>query len=288
MKKPPPRSITPRLLLALAFAAGAAVGCVKPVTFGQTHVGKGELYKTGHDTFDDFFERVHTLQGEAESAADDEKKARAPLSDALGLESASAERLVKMSKSRLKKLAGNGVGVKLTVEGLDGDFKPVRGKKPNVALEPNTSTMSDDAKSFLDGLAQTTKAEGQIASKLGRCPTTAQKLGGEAQELQSSLSTELATESAAKRNEVQNELGAAKLVLGVIGDQCDKASSAAVAFLKGISAAVAEVEAAGVEPDGAKPEKKDKDKPKPKKDSGGGDAKPAKPSKPAGGDDFNP
>jgi len=66
----------------------------------ETHVGKEELFKTGNFDYDDFFEDLYGLQGSAKAIVADEKAARAPLGQALGVGETSIDRMLEVLRDK--------------------------------------------------------------------------------------------------------------------------------------------------------------------------------------------
>src|SRR5882672_8327197 len=146
------RSFTPLSILALILAS-----CAPPATVGETHVGRGELYRAGSAPYDEFFQAAHDAQTKAILVLEEDKKARRPLAEALGQKSdAPLDQLAKPAKVRAKKYARGGAALRLETRGLDREGKPIDGKKIAVTVKGAESVASDaEGKAFSDALAVT-------------------------------------------------------------------------------------------------------------------------------------
>src|SRR5712691_7727995 len=86
-------------------AALALAGCTlgHRGAAGEPRVGQGKVYQSDNPTYDEFFENVHAVQAQADDALDREAKARVPLEHALGTRNTTPERLVELTRDRVKK-----------------------------------------------------------------------------------------------------------------------------------------------------------------------------------------
>src|SRR4051794_1396167 len=107
------------LALAAAGSLASISGCGHSLVLSQTHVGRQELYKTGNQSYDEFFEGVYDLQESTKTAQDDERKARVPLGQALGVGEASLDRMLDLVKTKADDLAQSKNRVHFAVEGVD-------------------------------------------------------------------------------------------------------------------------------------------------------------------------
>jgi hypothetical protein len=300
------------LALAGAPLLSALSGCGGAVNVGETHVGKEELFKTGNFNYDEFFEDVYGLQGSAKKAVDDEKAARVPLGQALGVGETSMDRLLEVLKGKADELAQSKNRVHFAIDGLDDQAKPAAGKQITVtSTAAKGRTVPKDATDLGSAIEQTAKSEGQVWEKYGPMPEKARHLGERADTLQTSVSTEFESAKKDQREEVYRELKAAKTVAAEIAERCDKVAGNATKFFKQGSdlltaAANAEIKppAKGQKgkppkstpPAASKPKDASPPKDKPatvaKPSAPPSDAKPAapKPAAPAAepGGDFNP
>jgi hypothetical protein len=208
-------------------------GCGGAVPVGETHVGKEELFKTGNFNYDEFFEDVYGLQGSSKKAVDDEKAARVPLGQALGVGDTSMDRLLEVLKGKADELAQSKNRVHLAIDGLDDQAKPAAGKQITVApTAAKGRTVPKDASDLAAALEQTAKSEGQVWEKYGPMPEKAKHLGERADTLQSNVGTEFASAKQNQRDEVYRELNAAKQVAAEIAERTDKVAGNATKFFK--------------------------------------------------------
>jgi hypothetical protein len=309
----------------------AAAGCApRPVTLGQTQIGQGKLYQSGSVTYDRFFQDTHAVQLEVMRADEDEGAARAPLERALDARGASLEKLYELAVTRAKKGVEDGPAlVYVIVSGLETTKES---KEPKESAEngdaPKESpkeaardakegprkvvvqvlpldTAPADQKPFLRGLAESVKGEAEILDRFGPIMAKAGQLSALSDELSDGVDKEFSARK--QRKDVNQELGAAKLILGATEEKAREVSSRARAFLKGLSEALkppaevplppppppekpaAPVKAGRPRRGGnsapAKPAKPEEAAPPPHADAPA-KPKPAKPAKPA--EDFNP
>ncbi len=124
----------------IAVVAGllAVVGCFSlgvagcggaQVNMADTHVGKEELFKTGNFDYDEFFEDLYGLQGSAKAIVADEKAARAPLGQALGVGETSIDRMLEVLRDKAEELAQSKNRVHFAIESIDDQGKPLAGKQ---------------------------------------------------------------------------------------------------------------------------------------------------------------
>jgi hypothetical protein len=311
------------LPLAIGLAVGGASCASRPVTLGQTQIGQGKLYQSGSVTYDRFFQDTHAMQLEVMRADEDEAAARAPLEKALNARNASLEKLYDLAVMRAKKGVEDGPPlVYVIVSGLDTNKESKEPKEaaengdgPKEPKEPAhdakelpskvtvqvlpLETAPADQKAFLRALGETVKDEAEILDRFGPIMVKAAQL--------STLSDGVDKEFSARklRKDVNQELGAAKLILGATEQKAREVSSRARTFLKGMSEALkppAEVAPPPPPPPAEKPEPVKTTRPR-RGGGGGATAKPAKPeekapaphpdpkpkpAKPKPAEDFNP
>ncbi|HKQ68327.1 MAG TPA: hypothetical protein VJT73_03270, partial [Polyangiaceae bacterium] len=277
-----------QLAVCLAWAAAASLplswvmGCgAGAVNVAETHVGKEELYRTGNFNYDEFFEDVHVLQGSAKNAAADEKAARAPLGQALGVGETSLDRLLDVLKEKADELAQSKSRVHLVFEGLDEQAKPLAGKQIGVtAAAAKGKAVPKEATELAAALEQTARGEGQVWEKYAPAPDKGRRLAEKADALSASIGVEFASTSKEKREEVEREVKAAKKVVEQISEQCDRVVGSATRLLKQSGEILVAAANAEVKPPTPKG-KPGKPTTKPREESKGeGPQKPA-PAKPA-------
>jgi hypothetical protein len=267
--------------VALLFCAASSVasGChllSDRTAAGETRVGQGKVYHSDNPTYDEFFDGVHAVQTQAVDAVDEEAKARVPLEQALGTRNTTPERLVELTKQRVKG-GREGPPIHVAVMGLE----PKEGEpRKNVEVKV---TVSDEAavpvsqRELVKALEQSAKSEAEIVDRYGLVSTRAKNLLARHGQLVASVNKDFTTSS--RRDEVSHELAASKSILGDAADRTDKVSGNARSFLKGMS------EALSGNPDAA-PGKEDKPMPgklvaKPKNGKGEPEPKSAPPPKAA-------
>ena len=128
-----------KLALSIAFAAASAgpvlvlSGCGGVgANVGETHVGKQELYRTGNFDYDEFFEDVHGLQDSAKAIVADEKAARVPLGQVLGIGETSIDRMLEVLRDKAEEFAQSKNRVHFAIEGVDDQGKPLAGQQVTV------------------------------------------------------------------------------------------------------------------------------------------------------------
>jgi hypothetical protein len=209
---------------------------------GETRTAQGKVYHSDNPTYDAYFDGVHAVHAQTAEAFDEEAKARAPLEQALGTRNTTPDRLVELTKQRLK--AGReGAPVHLAVTGIDPPKDGETHKSVEVKL-----TVADEAavppsqRELVKALEQSAKAEGEVLDKFGLVSTRAKSLLAHHGQLVASVNKDFTTPS--RRDEVVHELDASKPVLGEAAGRAEKVTIQARSFLKGMSDMLAGVEAA--------------------------------------------
>jgi hypothetical protein len=224
------------LALALACAATALgpAGCGgAAVNMGDTHIGREELYKTGNFDYDDFFEDVYGLQGSSKAIVTDEKAAREPLGQALGVGETSIDRLLEVLRSKADEFAQSKNRVHFAIDGIDDQGKPLAGKPIEVTTSAAKGrAVPREASDFASALEQTAQKEGQVWEKYGPLPDRSKRLIEKSDALRASLEKDFATLTKEKRDDIERELKAAKAVSEQIGELSDKVVTNAVKFIK--------------------------------------------------------
>jgi hypothetical protein len=248
---------------------------------GETRTAQGKVYHSDNPTYDAYFDGVHAVHSQTAEAFDEEAKARAPLEQALGTRNTTPERLVELTKQRLK--AGReGAPVHLAVNGIE----PPKEGEPHKSVEVKL-TVADEAavpasqRELVKALEQSAKSEAEVLDKFGLVSTRAKNLLARHGQLVSSVNKDFTTSS--RRDEVVHELDASKPVLGEAAGRAEKVTIQARSFLKGMSDMLAGVEAAPPKDEKAA-EKAAHGKPAAKPKNGGTAPKPAPaapPPKPA-------
>ena len=287
-------------------AAVAVVSCAtRPVTLGQTHIGQGKLYQSGNVTYDRFFQDTHAVQLEAMRADEDDAAARAPLEKALDARGATLEKLYELAVARARKGEDAPPIVYVTVSGLEphkesgkepskdvkepvenGEPSPKEGakaspsepkdgaRKVTVSVIP-LDNLPADQKAFVKGLTETARSEAEILDRFGPIMAKAGQLSAQSDELADGVDREFSARKL--RRDVNQELGAAKLILGATEERARDISNRARAFLKGLSEALKPPSTEAPPPPPPPPAEKPPAT-KPAKPRRGGSAKPAKPA----------
>jgi hypothetical protein len=220
-------------LAALVVAVGG-MGCGgSRVNTADTHVGKEELFKTGNFDYDEFFEDVYGLQGSSKAMGADEKAAREPLGQALGIGETSLDRLLEVLRDKADGMAQSKNRVHFAIEGIDDQGKPLAGKQVEVTSSAAKGhAVPKDATELASALEQTAQKEGQVWEKYAPLAERGKRLVEKASTLLSSYEKDFATIAPDKRQEIQRELKAAKTVSEQIGDLADKVVANSLKFIK--------------------------------------------------------
>jgi hypothetical protein len=224
--------MTRRILLWLfVLTALLALACVKRSQTGETHVGRGEPFRTGQMAFDEFFEDVNTLQRDTKSIKPDEAKALGRIGTVLGLSQPSVQTVFVGVKERVRTFAEAKKGKAFFVlEGIDDHGRPLPGKQITVtASGPRGRAAAKDAQDFAAALDEAAKGVGQLADKTYPMAEKARHRISEADRLRAQIDSEFSSNN--KRQEVEREIDAAKKVLADIAQTCDQASAATSGFL---------------------------------------------------------
>lgn len=248
--------------LALVVALGAAptlAACSTAMPLSQTSVYKGEAYASGNADYDDFFEAVASIKRDSadlEAAEKEAKDARKALADALGIEKVDTQKIAAKVRSRAKKLAADGVLLRLDLEGIDEDGK--RSKKVSAKLDTGGAHVEGDARELVDELDKAVGAQSAFLSRYGKLPAQAKKLAEQQAELTPRVATDFT--GVKDRARVAAELLAAKTVLDEARERTEKAITVATALLVDVRAALASAggDASGDKEKPEKPSKADK------------------------------
>ena len=229
-----------KLALSIAFAAASAgpvlvlSGCGGVgANVGETHVGKQELYRTGNFDYDEFFEDVHGLQDSAKAIVADEKAARVPLGQVLGIGETSIDRMLEVLRDKAEEFAQSKNRVHFAIEGVDDQGKPLAGQQ--VTVTPSAAKgkqVPKDAGEFAAGLEQMAQKEGQVWEKYAPLPVRSKRLVEKADALKGSLEKEFEKTPKEKRDEIGRELSAAKQVSADIGELSEKVVANSLKFIK--------------------------------------------------------
>jgi hypothetical protein len=328
-------------VLAIALAMSAVSCAAKPVTLGQTQIGQGKLYQSGSVTYDRFFQDTHAMQLDVMRADEDEAQARAPLDRVLDSRGASMEKLYDLVVARAKKEETQLLYVAVT--GLDPNKEkekekekdnkdpvesgetPKEGAKegakeapPHDAKEPprklavavaplDPASFPADQKPFLKALSETVRAEAEIVDRFGPIAVKASQLAAYSDELVDGVDKEFSARK--QRKEVNQELGAAKLILGATEERARNVAIRARTFLTGLTEALKPPPEAPPPPPPVPLDKPVTKSARPRRGTGGGASTgaatkpvkpsgaetapapapaPAKPAKPKPSEDFNP
>jgi hypothetical protein len=221
-----------KILLALCVAfALTSVACVKRAEVGETHVGRGELFRTGQVAFDEFFEDVNALQKDAKTIKGEQTRALANVGKLMNLSDPSVQTVFVAAKERARKLAEAKKGKAfLVLDGIDDHGRVQPGKQVTVtATGARGQTAPKDAQELAAALDEAAKGEGQIAEKTFPMAEKAKRRTGEADRLRAQVDAEFSSKG--KREEVERELDSAKKALAEIAVKCDEASTSAAGFL---------------------------------------------------------
>jgi hypothetical protein len=202
---------------------------------GDTRVGQGKVYQSDNPSYDEFFESVHDVQAQTADALDQEAKARVPLEQALGTRNTLPERLVELTKDRVKK-GREGSPVHVVVTGLDAD-KDAKEEKKVVATVtvPDEAAVPSSQKDVVKALQESAQSETEVVTQFGPVALKARHLLARQGQLEKSVTRDFSTPS--RRDEVARELRATKPILDAVADRTERASNLARSFLKGLASA---------------------------------------------------
>jgi hypothetical protein len=202
-------------------------------TVGETRVGQGKVYHSDNPTYDEFFDGVHAVQAQSVDAVDEEAKARLPLEQALGTRNTTPDRLVELTRQRVKG-GREGPPIHVAVAGLE----PAKEGEPRKDVEakvtvPDEAAIPPSQRDLVKALEQSMKSEAEILDRFGIVSDRAKRLQARQGQLVASLNRDFTTTS--RREEVSHELGASKAILDEAAGRAEKASGQARSFLKGFS-----------------------------------------------------
>jgi hypothetical protein len=240
---------------------------------GETRVGQGKVYHSDNPTYDEYFDGVHALQAQTADATDEEAKARVPLEQALGTRNATPERLVELTKQRVK-VSREGPPIHVAVAGLDvpKEGEPRKNVEAKVTV-PDEAAIPPKERDLVKALEQSMKSEAEVLDKFALVSQRAKHLQARQGQLLASLNRDFTTTS--RRDEVSHELGASKAVLDEAAGRAEKVSGQARSFLKGFSEAF--TGSADAAPSKEEKSAAGKPAPKPKNEAHAAKAAPAPP-----------
>jgi hypothetical protein len=218
-------------------AALALAGCTlgHRGAAGDTRVGQGKVYQSDNPTYDEFFDGVHEVQAQTTDALDREAKARGPLEHALGTRNTMPERLVDLTKDRVKK-GRDGSPLHVVVTGLDVEKDAKEAKKVVAKVTvPDEAAVPAGQRDLVKALDESAQSEAEVATHFGPVALKARRLLARQGQLAQSVNRDFST--ASRRDEVSRELRATKPILDAAADRAERASNQARSFLKGVASA---------------------------------------------------
>jgi len=229
---PLPRRLAALVNVILALAAVSCGGAGKGG--GDTHVAREEAFHTGNVDYDDFFEDVNALRTNGKKAVADEKSARAPLAQALGVGTdAPLDKLLDAFRAKSEELARSKGRIHIFFFGIDKQGHPIPGKKITVvAISGANLEVTKETSQFTAATEQTTQKEAQVLDEFGILPDKGRRLEGKVAGMRSSVDTEFPHLSKDKRRQIDDELKAAGQLSGQIAEECGKVVSDSGRFLK--------------------------------------------------------
>ena len=260
-------------LFVFAFAVVTAA-CVKQQQVAETHVSRGELFRTGNVAFDEFFEDVNALQKDTKTIKEEEGKAVAGVGKLLNLSSPTAASVFVAAKEKARQLAESKKNKAfLKLEGIDDQGRPQPGKQITVtAFALKGLPVNKDAQDLAAALDGASKAEGQLSERVFPLADKAKRRTSEADKLRALVETEFSSSN--KRAEVERELDDAKKALADIAKLTEEASASASGFLRDSRQAFALLAEAKTKGKGKAGAKAGEKAAKPPSGSGGGDFNP--------------
>jgi len=222
------------LRLAVVVAAIAAAGCTLP----GAHVAQGYAYTTGNAKFDEFFSAVKAARADGIAAPNDEQAARAGLYKALGLDAKAApSKALDEATARAKKLRDKGVLLHLEIA-----------PDPKLIVAKGRSDPGADGE-MLKAVEAAARSSLELRKRLEAVSARTADLEKKRVELRAQTDDAFPSESLAKRDEIKDELEAAKGVLAGAGDSASRAAGSASRFVVDLVQAVE----TGAAPDTGKP-----------------------------------
>ena len=169
----------------------------------QSKVKSGALFQTGQAEYDDYFSKVHTLQTEAASFADEKKQSRRSLIDALKVATDSVD--VTILESTHQRM----VGIAHIVGATRLDLKEDEGK---VVLQ-SESRADLPTRDFVKALQATVDGEMKRKRALGDIPQRCDALAKAGRELEPRIKTDFFRQGGTTMADVHDELVASLDVL---------------------------------------------------------------------------
>jgi hypothetical protein len=226
------------LPLVLVASLGA---CMPSIGMEQTSAFKGEAYQTQNSEYDDFFEAVAALKREmsdVEGADKEARESRKALAEALRMDKVDTEKMAARVAKAARKLASDGVLLKLKLDGIDADGKPVKKQKVAASVDTGGAHVEGSAKEVVAQLEETVAAQGAFLARFGKFPAQAKKLLADQAELVPKALVDFT--SMKDRLRVQAELAASRSILEGVVDKTEKAAGVAIALLHDLDKALAD------------------------------------------------
>jgi hypothetical protein len=217
----------------VVFAAMAAASCGGSAKMSETHVARNEPFHTGNVDYDDFFEDVSTLRTSSANAVEEEKKARAPLAQALGVGDAPVDKLLDTFRSKAEELANGKSHIHFFFVGLDDQGHAIAGKRISfVPISAAKQAIPPDAPRIASAMEQSAQRESQVWETYSLVPEKGHRLEAKAGTLRSSVATDFPQMSKGKRDEVERELAAAQQLSQQMAQEGEQVVSTSLRFLK--------------------------------------------------------
>ncbi len=176
----------------------------------QSKVRSGALFQTGQASYDDYFTKVHTLQGEAGSWADDKKATRRGLIDALKIATDSADvTILEATHQRMVSIAHVVGATRLDLKEDDGRVTLVSDARADLPT-----------RDFVKALQATVDGEIKRKRALRDVPARCDELAKAGRDLEPRVKTDFFSKGGTMMADVHDEIAASLEVL----DQISKTS----------------------------------------------------------------
>ena len=209
-----------------------ATGCSILGSPGPSAVSQGQKYQSGDPTFDEFFGNLYDMQVELAQSPASEKEIREELAKKVKLdEGASASMLGKKLGKKTEEFATAGTGLKMEVEGLDGDADP------KVTLSVKGKELQGDDKSLVGAMEAAVKSATKLHVRMKKIKKALDQATGQILALEGTVDAAFRKGGPRKKAEARKNLDDAKKLVPLMGARAEEIAEAAKSTAKKVSEA---------------------------------------------------
>ncbi|MEB2312831.1 MAG: hypothetical protein OZ921_16530 [Sorangiineae bacterium] len=216
----------------LSVAAGLP-GCFVFGSPGPSKVGQGQKYSSGNPAFDEFFERLYSLQVALAEAPSGEKEVRRAFAAKLDADpDASTSMLTKKAQKLAQALAARGVGLELELD--EGDEET----KPTANLKATGAALTGDDRTFITAVETTAQKELDVVHSMKKAAKQLDELRAQLMALETQVDDAFRLGGPRKKAEVRKNLDDAKVLLPLMTSRAEQVRDSAHQLLRKLTQAV--------------------------------------------------